>query len=178
MLDKELPLKFMEVDEERTRLVLLSTGCGDWVCRRATAVVYRFIYGTSGLLHQSNHDRITTVENVVSTGVNDEHHAAMPLIKFVVVLVFIQSMSLRQRVAQAEAAATGRRVATPEGGISNGIPSGFNLALVLQHAYSDIYLSILTKLFSATYLFDCGELGREDSASGQPAPVQSRFERA
>ncbi|KAL3680055.1 hypothetical protein R1sor_023011 [Riccia sorocarpa] len=84
MLDKELPLKFIEVDEERTRLVLSNrkalaatqTGVeiGSVVVGTVQSVkpygAFVDIGGTSGLLHisQISHDRITTVENVLQPG--------------------------------------------------------------------------------------------------------------
>ncbi|CAM6091908.1 unnamed protein product [Calypogeia fissa] len=84
MVDKELPLKFIEVDEERTRLVLsnrkalaasqLGVGIGSVVIGTVQSVkpygAFVDIGGTSGLLHisQISHDRITTVENVLQPG--------------------------------------------------------------------------------------------------------------
>lgn len=84
MVDKELPLKFIEVDEERTRLVLsnrkalaatqLGVGIGSVVVGTVQSVkpygAFVDIGGTSGLLHisQISHDRITTVENVLQPG--------------------------------------------------------------------------------------------------------------
>ncbi|KAG6545150.1 hypothetical protein Mapa_013415 [Marchantia paleacea] len=84
MVEKELPLKFIEVDEERTRLVLsnrkalaatqLGVGIGSVVVGTVQSVkpygAFVDIGGTSGLLHisQISHDRITTVENVLQPG--------------------------------------------------------------------------------------------------------------
>ncbi len=84
MVDKELPLKFLEVDEERTRLVLsnrkaiaenhVAFGIGSVVVGTVQTVkpygAFIDIGGVSGLLHisQISHDRLTTVETVLSPG--------------------------------------------------------------------------------------------------------------
>ncbi|CAK9221717.1 unnamed protein product [Sphagnum jensenii] len=84
VVDKELPLKFLEVDEERTRLVLsnrkavaenhVAFGIGSVVVGTVQTVkpygAFIDIGGVSGLLHisQISHDRLTTVETVLSPG--------------------------------------------------------------------------------------------------------------
>mmetsp|Transcript_20764 Transcript_20764/g.65720 ORF Transcript_20764/g.65720 Transcript_20764/m.65720 type:complete len:167 (+) Transcript_20764:788-1288(+) len=84
-MGKELALKFLEVDEERTRLVmsnrramaerqLQSFNIGDVVVGTVQAVkpygAFVDIGGVNGLLHisQISHDRITSVENVLTQG--------------------------------------------------------------------------------------------------------------
>lgn len=83
-MDKELPLKFLEVDEERTRLVLSNRkavaenqsvfGIGSVVVGTVQSVkpygAFIDIGGVSGLLHisQISHDRLTTVETVLTVG--------------------------------------------------------------------------------------------------------------
>lgn len=85
LLNKEIPLKFLEVDEERTRLVLSNRkatfaenqsafGIGSVVVGTVQTVkpygAFIDIGGVSGLLHisQISHDRLTTVETVLSPG--------------------------------------------------------------------------------------------------------------
>jgi small subunit ribosomal protein S1 len=84
VVDKELPLKFLEVDEERTRLVLsnrkaiaenhIAFGIGSVVVGTVQSVkpygAFVDIGGVSGLLHisQISHDRLTSVETVLSPG--------------------------------------------------------------------------------------------------------------
>jgi ribosomal protein S1 len=84
LVDKELPLKFLEVDEERTRLVLSNRkavaenqsvfGIGSVVVGTVQSVkpygAFIDIGGVSGLLHisQISHDRLTTVETVLTVG--------------------------------------------------------------------------------------------------------------
>ncbi|CAM6050861.1 unnamed protein product [Sphagnum compactum] len=84
VVDKELPLKFLEVDEERTRLVLsnrkaiaenhVAFGIGSVVVGTVQSVkpygAFVDIGGVSGLLHisQISHDRLTSVETVLSPG--------------------------------------------------------------------------------------------------------------
>ena len=85
LMGKELALKFLEVDEERTRLVmsnrramaerqLQSFNIGDVVVGTVQAVkpygAFVDIGGVNGLLHisQISHDRITSVENVLTQG--------------------------------------------------------------------------------------------------------------
>jgi small subunit ribosomal protein S1 len=84
LVDKEIPLKFLEVDEERTRLVLSNRkalaenqsvfGIGSVVEGTVQTVkpygAFIDIGGVSGLLHisQISHDRLTTVETVLSPG--------------------------------------------------------------------------------------------------------------
>lgn len=81
----ELPLKFLEVDEENLRLVMSnrkaaaksqmsSFGVGDVVIGTVQAVkpygAFIDVGGINGLLHisQISHDRITNVETVLSEG--------------------------------------------------------------------------------------------------------------
>lgn len=85
LLNKEIPLKFLEVDEERTRLVLSNRkatfaesqsafGIGSVVVGTVQTVkpygAFIDIGGVSGLLHisQISHDRLTSVETVLSPG--------------------------------------------------------------------------------------------------------------
>lgn len=84
LVNKEIPLKFLEVDEERTRLVLSNRkalaenqsafGIGSVVEGTVQTVkpygAFIDIGGVSGLLHisQISHDRLTTVETVLSPG--------------------------------------------------------------------------------------------------------------
>lgn len=84
LVGKEIPLKFLEVDEERTRLVLSNRkalaenqsmfGIGSVVVGTVQTVkpygAFIDIGGVSGLLHisQISHDRLTTVETVLSPG--------------------------------------------------------------------------------------------------------------
>ncbi|CAM6042644.1 unnamed protein product [Sphagnum compactum] len=84
LVDKELPLKFLEVDEEQTRLVLSNRkalaesqsvfGIGSVVLGTVQTVkpygAFIDMGGVSGLLHisQISHDRLTTVESVLAPG--------------------------------------------------------------------------------------------------------------
>ncbi|KAG0553784.1 hypothetical protein M758_12G039800 [Ceratodon purpureus] len=84
LVNKEIPLKYLEVDEERTRLVLSNRkalaenqsvfGIGSVVEGTVQTVkpygAFIDIGGVSGLLHisQISHDRLTTVETVLSPG--------------------------------------------------------------------------------------------------------------
>lgn len=85
LLGKQIPLKFLEVEEERTRLVLsnrraaaevdqLRFAVGDVVLGTVQSIkpygAFVDIGGSSGLLHisQISHDRITTVETVLREG--------------------------------------------------------------------------------------------------------------
>jgi len=84
LVNKEIPLKYLEVDEERTRLVLSNRkaaaenqsvfGIGSVVEGTVQSVkpygAFIDIGGISGLLHisQISHDRLTTVETVLAPG--------------------------------------------------------------------------------------------------------------
>ncbi len=111
LVDKELPLKFLEVDEEQTRLVLSNRkalaesqsvfGIGSVVLGTVQTVkpygAFIDMGGVSGLLHisQISHDRLTTVESVLAPGDKLKVKNVLSCVVSNVIFDFLTNPSLR-----------------------------------------------------------------------------------
>jgi small subunit ribosomal protein S1 len=111
LVDKELPLKFLEVDEEQTRLVLSNRkalaesqsvfGIGSVVLGTVQTVkpygAFIDMGGVSGLLHisQISHDRLTTVESVLAPGDKLKVKNGLSCVVSNVIFDFLTNPSLR-----------------------------------------------------------------------------------